>query len=181
MGFLDSLKNALGGNKQPEPDVTVGPSQVLRDSGIDPSGLDFGFGSDGTVTVSGTVGSDAERQKIAQLVGGIDGVNGVKDNMRVAPPTREPAPEAPAAAAAPEPEVSSVPDPEPAAHDRAVSDAGGQKTYTVQSGDTLWKIAEAHYGDGSKYTKIFEANRPMLEDPDKIYPGQELVIPKLDN
>lgn len=93
----------------------------------------------------------------------------------------EPRPEAPSVAAAPEPEVSSVPDPEPAAHDRAASDAGGQKTYTVQSGDSLWKIAEAQYGDGSKYTKIFEANRPMLEDPDKIYPGQELVIPKLDN
>lgn len=49
--------------------------------------------------------------------------------------------------------------------------------YTVQSGDTLWKISEEHYGDGSKYTVIFEANKPMLSDPDKIYPGQVLRIP----
>lgn len=49
--------------------------------------------------------------------------------------------------------------------------------YTVQSGDTLSKIAKAHYGDASKYPVIFEANRPLLEDPDKIYPGQVLRIP----
>jgi len=49
--------------------------------------------------------------------------------------------------------------------------------YTVVKGDTLWKIAEAHYGDGSRYTEIFAANRPMLEDPDRIYPGQVLRIP----
>ena len=49
--------------------------------------------------------------------------------------------------------------------------------YTVVKGDTLWKIAEANYGDGSKYTAIFEANKPMLSDPDKIYPGQMLRVP----
>lgn len=49
--------------------------------------------------------------------------------------------------------------------------------YTVKSGDTLSKIAKQHYGDASKYPKIFEANRPMLGDPDKIYPGQVLRIP----
>lgn len=49
--------------------------------------------------------------------------------------------------------------------------------YTVQSGDSLSKIAKAHYGDAMKYPVIFEANRPMLEDPDKIYPGQVLRIP----
>jgi nucleoid-associated protein YgaU len=49
--------------------------------------------------------------------------------------------------------------------------------YTVQPGDTLWKIAEAQYGDGGKYAAIFEANRPMLENPDLIYPGQSLRIP----
>jgi nucleoid-associated protein YgaU len=49
--------------------------------------------------------------------------------------------------------------------------------YTVKKGDTLWAIAKAHYGDGKKYPVIFEANRPMLADPDKIYPGQMLRIP----
>lgn len=49
--------------------------------------------------------------------------------------------------------------------------------YTVKSGDSLSKIAKAHYGDAMKYPIIFEANKPMLKDPDKIYPGQVLRIP----
>lgn len=50
--------------------------------------------------------------------------------------------------------------------------------YTVESGDTLSKIAQAHYGNANDYMKIFEANKPMLSHPDKIYPGQVLRIPK---
>lgn len=49
--------------------------------------------------------------------------------------------------------------------------------YTVKSGDTLSKIAKDFYGDAMKYPVIFEANKPMLSDPDKIYPGQTLRIP----
>ena len=49
--------------------------------------------------------------------------------------------------------------------------------YTVKSGDTLSKIAKAHYGDAGKYPAIFEANQPMLKDPDEIYPGQVLRLP----
>ena len=49
--------------------------------------------------------------------------------------------------------------------------------YEVKSGDSLSKIAKAHYGDPMKYPMIFEANKPMLKDPDKIYPGQMLRIP----
>jgi nucleoid-associated protein YgaU len=52
--------------------------------------------------------------------------------------------------------------------------------YTVVSGDTLGKIAKAHYGNAMKYPVIFEANTPMLSHPDKIYPGQVLRIPALD-
>ena len=52
--------------------------------------------------------------------------------------------------------------------------------HTVVSGDYLSKIAKKHYGDASKYHAIFEANKPMLSDPDKIYPGQVLRIPALD-
>lgn len=51
--------------------------------------------------------------------------------------------------------------------------------YTVQSGDSLSKIAKVHYGDAMKYPVIFKANQPMLKDPDKIYPGQVLRIPPL--
>ena len=52
--------------------------------------------------------------------------------------------------------------------------------HTVVSGDTLGKIAKTYYGNAMKYPVIFEANKPMLTDPDKIYPGQVLRIPALD-
>ncbi|MCC7327222.1 MAG: peptidoglycan-binding protein LysM [Burkholderiales bacterium] len=51
--------------------------------------------------------------------------------------------------------------------------------YTVVAGDNLSKIAKANYGDPNKYMVIFEANKPMLTHPDKIYPGQVLRIPPL--
>jgi nucleoid-associated protein YgaU len=51
--------------------------------------------------------------------------------------------------------------------------------YTVVSGDNLSKISKAQYGDPNKYMKIFDANKPMLTHPDKIYPGQVLRIPPL--
>ena len=50
--------------------------------------------------------------------------------------------------------------------------------YTVEKGDNLSKISKMHYGDPNKYMAIFEANKPMLKHPDKIYPGQLLRIPK---
>ncbi|MFV9551686.1 peptidoglycan-binding protein LysM [Algibacter sp. PT7-4] len=52
--------------------------------------------------------------------------------------------------------------------------------HTVVSGDTLGKIAKNYYGNAMKYPVVFEANKPMLTDPDKIYPGQVLRIPALD-
>ncbi|ULC59577.1 peptidoglycan-binding protein LysM [Flaviramulus sp. BrNp1-15] len=52
--------------------------------------------------------------------------------------------------------------------------------HTVVSGDTLGKIAKKYYGNAMKYPVIFEANKPMLTHPDKIYPGQVLRIPALD-
>lgn len=50
--------------------------------------------------------------------------------------------------------------------------------YTVKSGDTLSAISKQVYGNANLYNKIFEANKPMLKSPDKIYPGQVLRIPE---
>ena len=88
-----------------------------------------------TVTVSGSVATQAEKEKIVLALGNVNGIAVVDDQM-----TAE---------------------------------------TEVKSGDSLSKIAKAYYGDAMKYHKIFDANKPMLSDPDKIYPGQTLRIPKL--
>lgn len=54
---------------------------------------------------------------------------------------------------------------------------GGGTFHTVEKGDTLWAISKKALGDGNRYSEIFEANKPMLTHPDKIYPGQVLRIP----
>jgi nucleoid-associated protein YgaU len=55
---------------------------------------------------------------------------------------------------------------------------GESRRYTVQAGDSLSKISRQFYGDANQYMKIFEANRDQLSDPNKIKPGQQLVIPE---
>jgi len=60
----------------------------------------------------------------------------------------------------------------------SVSGGQNQRRYTVQAGDTLSAISGQFYGNASQYMKIFEANRNILSDPNKIQPGQELVIPE---
>jgi LysM repeat protein len=55
--------------------------------------------------------------------------------------------------------------------------ATGGQTYTVKSGDTLSKISQQFYGSANEYMRIYYANRETLSDPDKIQPGQQLIIP----
>jgi len=72
--------------------------------------------------------------------------------------------------------------PPPATAAAAASVSGGssarRRTYTVAAGDSLSKIAKSFYGNANQYMKIFEANKDKLSDPDKIKPGQDLVIPE---
>lgn len=96
-----------------------------------------------TVTLTGSVKSQEDSEKIALAVGNVEGVSAVDNQLTV----DQPAPEG--------------------------------KYYTVKSGDSLSKIAKEVYGDPMKYGIIFEANKPMLKDPDKIYPDQVLRIPQL--
>jgi LysM repeat protein len=176
MGIFDSIKGALG-KSEPQANVTTAPSQLLREAGLDPSGLKFSFGKT-SIRVSGTIPEEFERQKILDILGGIPGIDSVQDDMVVAdksspPPVAEAPP-----AAAPSPDA---PKAEPASPETppAAPQLTAERTYTVVSGDTLWKIAEQMYGNGSHYMKIFEANTDVLEHPDRIFPGQELKIPGL--
>lgn len=101
-------------------------------------------------TLTGTAPSQEALEKIVLCAGNQHGIAQVDCQIEV---------DAPAAAAS--------------------ATAGDSTFYTVKSGDTLGKIAQQHYGSAAKYTVIFEANQPMLKDPDKIYPGQSLRIPPL--
>lgn len=99
------------------------------------------------VTVSGEAKNFDEKQKILATAGNVEGISGVEDNLILR-----------------EALAFELPD--------------ETKTfYTVVSGDSLSKISKAMYGDPNKYNMIFEANKPMLSHPDKIYPGQVLFIP----
>lgn len=188
MGFFDSIKNAFGGDDDKEEGVK-GPSAVLREAGIDPAGLDFQFAADGTVTISGRVMDEARKARIAEVVASIPQVSAVNNQIQVGAPEPPPAPEPPAEAAsddAPsaessagsEADASEAPAEPPAEGGDDTSDAP-VTSYTVQPGDSLWKIAEAHYGNGTKYQAIFEANRDILDNPDLIRPGQVLKLPEL--
>lgn len=56
----------------------------------------------------------------------------------------------------------------------------GERTYTIEKGDTLSKIAKEQLGHASAWKQIFEANRDVLDDPDRIFPGQVIKLPAAD-
>jgi len=94
----------------------------------------------------------------------------------------------PAEAEAAELKPSLEPQPSPQAPETAARSAqpsepvqpqAEMQTYTIKSGDTLSKIAKQFYGQANKYMVIFEANRDVIKDPDRIYPGQTIRIPPL--
>jgi nucleoid-associated protein YgaU len=125
-------------------------AETLRQLGITISNGRIDVHGD-TVTISGTASDAAEREKAVLVIGNTKGVGKVQDQIQIAAPT----------AAAP-----------------AAAPSSQARFYEVQSGDTLSKIAKQFYGDAGRYGAIFEANKPMLKDPDQIYPGQTLRIPQ---
>jgi len=84
-------------------------------------------------------------------------------------PPAEPSPLSPSKSAAPPPAAAAAPEPGAA--------RPAERRHVVAKGETLSAIAKQHYGKASLYTKIFEANRDLLNDPDKIQVGQTLRIP----
>ncbi len=105
---------------------------------------------DGTVTLCGDCSTQAARDQAILIAGNIKGVEKIVADDLRAP---EPKPE--------EPEEKA-------------------EIYEIVSGDTLGAIAKRFYGNPSKYTKIFEANKDIISDPNKIYPGQKIRIPPKD-
>lgn len=61
--------------------------------------------------------------------------------------------------------------------DQVIQQSPDVTYYEIQKGDSLWKIADKFYGDGTKHTKIFADNREVIKDPDLIFPGQKIRIP----
>ena len=74
-------------------------------------------------------------------------------------------------------DITVNPNAPPLAASVSAATAASGRTYTVKPGDTLSKIAKEFYGSTNEYMKIYNANRDQLTDPDKIKPGQNLVIP----
>ena len=180
MGLFDFMKNAgdkiFGRDKDNSIEAPTKPlSTHLREHGIDPSGIQFRFEGSGTVVMEGTVRDQDTREKAVLIVGNVEGVERVDDRLRIAQAGADfgnVASSSDTVAGSPAGASGSV------AHSSAGSNGGWtSKTYTVESGDTLSGISRKMYGDANKYQRIFEANQPMLKDPDKIYPGQVLRIP----
>jgi nucleoid-associated protein YgaU len=68
-------------------------------------------------------------------------------------------------------------DPAAKAAAEAARAAPEEQYYVIEKGDTLWAIARKFLGDGNRYPEVFEANREVIIDPDKIFPGQKIRIP----
>lgn len=115
--------------------------------------IEVNIGEDGVATVTGQADSARTKQLVLVAAGNIQGVKEVNDQITVSGDSA-------------------------ASSDGAESSAADHDLYEVKPGDTLSKIAQQYYGDSDKYNVIFEANQPLLTDPDKIYPGQTLIIPK---
>jgi len=105
--------------------------------------------ADDIVTLTGKVDTHVNKHKIIVTAGNVEGISSVDDRLIVT-----------------QPPLTATPEPV-------------KQYYTVKKGDYLSKISKEVYGNANKYNIIFEANKPMLKDPDLIYPGQVLVIPPL--
>ncbi|MFK8053300.1 MAG: LysM peptidoglycan-binding domain-containing protein [Woeseiaceae bacterium] len=133
--------------------------------GVKDLGVDF---DNGIVSLTGECASTAARQKCALLAGNVQGVSDVYVNKMTLSPA------AMAAAAKAVAEKQAV---EAAAEAEAEAEEQVE-LYVVKSGDTLGKIAKEFYGKAGAYMKIFEANAGIIDNPDKIYVGQTIRIPK---
>ncbi len=186
MGLFDFVKAAgakvFGKSPRDDDDDAEGVvkplRQHLKDHGIDPASIRTRF-ERGVLVVEGSVPDQDTREKAILVLGNIAGVGKVDDRLtvgRAASTSSFANVRAGSSSTAPAPKAGGVQD---VGHASAGGNGGWtSKTYTVKKGDTLSEIAQEQLGKASRYQEIFEMNRPMLKDPDKIYPGQVLRLPQ---
>ncbi len=186
MGLFDFVRN-IGRKPEVEAqekvlsdlDLAIDLKQYARKLALPVDDVKYAV-SDGTATITGNVPSQADKEKVVLAAGNTEGIAKVDDQLSVAAAdTKSAAGEAAADALVAKMKREAL---TKAAAKESVAPAAAQMTaasrfYTVKKGDTLWKIATDMLGAGNRYPEIFEANRPMLTDPDLIYPDQVLRIP----
>lgn len=159
MGIISFLKGAgskLFGKSEEEKEQEKAAKIIshIKGYGFEVGNLNVTV-DDESVVLSGSVDTLLNKNKIIVIAGNVEGISKVEDRLTVVAPVKE-ADAIPVEATEPE-----------------------KQFYTVVPGDSLSRIARQVYGNANKYPVIFEANKPMLKHPDKIYPGQVLVIPPI--
>ena len=180
--FIASAGSKLFGGKKPSeiPNLADLIGKHVASVGLPSEHLHYWLEGE-TLVASGWVDDKPTKEKVILAVGNVEGVDKVADRIVVgAPPVFKKAEVvAPVSAeAVPAEALPTVALPSEA--ELAAQEEWASKTYVVEKGDTLSKIAKEVYGNANKYPAIFEANKPMLSHPDKIYPGQVLRIPPLE-
>lgn len=149
-GFVKDIGRRLF-NKDEEAAEKIKEHILAHNPGVENLGVTF---ENGIVGLSGRCTNKAAFQKCVLMAGNVQGVIDVYATDLV--PYVEPAARAAVAASPAEPEP---------------------QYYVIEKGDTLWAIARKFLGNGNRYPEIFEANKEVILDPDKIFPGQKIIIP----
>jgi nucleoid-associated protein YgaU len=132
---------------------------LAHNPGVEDLGVEY---DDGFVTLSGQCTNREAFQKCVLMAGNVQGVKDVyATGLKAYVDPAAPPPARPGAAA-----------------EKVAAPAQPEDTYyVIEKGDSLWKIAAHYYGDGNKWKQLFEANKEVILDPDKIFPGQKIRIP----
>ena len=172
--FVKSIGEKLGGGEKIQKENL---SAHIKSLGLPVERFLASFNEDGeSVDIFGYVPDLATKEKLILAVGNLQGISKVTEHLRIgAPPPRPVAATAPPSADAPL--APAVAEEKPAVLTPEEDVKPTSVFYTVKSGDTLSKIAKETLGSANRYPEIFEANKPMLKHPDKIFPGQVLRIP----
>lgn len=171
------LSGSSGAYAAPTPETLAGE---LRRLGLPADAVHIEIEGD-TAHLTGTVPDAETRERVVLAVGNVNGIGQVDDKLTGGDSTGRDLLDTMAGLARVPAGAATVQSTATAVHGAAArpieQGPGGSAFYTVQKGDTLSAIAQRHYGDANAYPTIFEANRPMLVSPDRIYPGQVLRLP----